>query len=220
MTRKTAKPPKPPRTVWIVGTSRNLEEMPALPRGVEMWAQNDHKKYGRVGARVMDEHTRWFNLHSRTWMTHRYPKSFDWHMRQSGIRPFYTQAKWYDIPGNKLFPRKQIQQAFATRTGPNRYFTCTVAWCIALAIVEGFKRIELYGFTFGDKPGERYAHQRPCFFYWVNEARARGVVVTYPKEVDALPVIAGDPDAYDGPLYGYETKPEGLSLRELRERGL
>lgn len=208
------------KVVWILGSSTNVVEMPALRKGVEVWAHNDVTKYGDVHRRVRSEYTRWFNLHSRVWMTTRYPKSFDWHLRQDGRRPFYTQKRWRDIPGCVPFPRKQIQKAFATTTGPNRYFTCTVAWKIALAIVEGFERIECWGFTFGNKPGEHYAQQRPCFFYWVQQARDRGITVTYQKAVEKLPVIVGDPDSYDGPIYGYDTKPEGLTAKQLLERGL
>jgi hypothetical protein len=34
--------------------------------------------------------------------------------------------------------------------------------------------------------------------------------------VQSWPHIAGDPDAYDGPIYGYDTRPEGISGAELR----
>lgn len=206
-----------PKTVRLLGNSNNLSEMPETPRGVEMWACNDYKKYGGSSVRVMSEYTRWFNLHSRVWMTTRYPKSFEWHLRQDGGKTFYTQVRWRDIPGSVTFPRRTLQKAFATPHGPNRYFTCTLAWQMALAIYEQFQRIECWGFELGDKPGERYAHQRPCFFYWVEQARARGITVTYQPVIDALPIVVGDPDTYDGPLYGYETKPEGLTANELRK---
>jgi hypothetical protein len=203
------------KTVRILGPSRNVAEMPPLPKGVEVWAHNDVSKYGTMRRRVVNEYTRWFNLHSRQWMTIRYPNALAWHKRQDG-RTFYTQKRWPDLPGSTKFPRTTIQEAFATARGPNRYFTCTVAWCMALAILEEFQRIELWGFEFGDKPGARYAYQRPCFFYWVDRARERGIVVTYQKKVQSWPHIAGDPDAYTGPIYGYDTRPEDVSAAELR----
>lgn len=198
------------KTVWILGESKNLHAMPDVtPAGVEVWAVNNPQKYGRQRDRVKAEYTRWFNLHSRRWMLTAYPKSFAWHLRQDGSRRFYTQRVWDDIPGCRAFPRKRIQKKFRTAASAmNRYFTCSVCWLIAFAILEGFERIELWGFTFADKPGARYAHQRPCFFYWVDQARKRGLEVTYQKGVQLLPHIAGDPDAYNGPLYGYDTRPE------------
>lgn len=197
------------KTVRILGTAPNLPEMPPTVGGVEVWAANDPKSYRKIHRPVYDEWTRWFNLHSRGYMQKRYPGGFNWYMKQDGTRPFYTQKFWSDIPGNQAFPRERIQTAFATEKGPMKYFTCSVCWLIAFAILEGFEKIELWGFRLSDsKPGERYLFERPCFFYWVEQARKRGIEVTYQAEIQALPPIAGDPDAYDGPLYGYHTKPE------------
>ena len=89
-----------------------------------------------------------------------------------------------------------------------RYFTCTVTWLIALAIMEDFDRIELWGFQLVDKRSGNHAFERPAFFYWVDQARKRGIEVTYQREIDAIPFVVGDPATYSGPLYGYETKPE------------
>jgi hypothetical protein len=205
------------KTVWILGTSSNLSGMPATtPIGINVWPSNDPRKYGRYRDRVKRDYTRWFNLHSRMWMSVKYPKSLRWHMEQDGSRPFYTQKRWKDIPGSVKFPRHAIQKRFRTATGLNRYFTCSVCWLIALAMLEKFERIELYGFMFDNKPGAMYAHQRPCFFYWVYEARRRGIEVVLQPGVRKLPPIAGDPDTYDGPLYGFQTKPEGQSREEIR----
>jgi hypothetical protein len=84
----------------------------------------------------------------------------------------------------------------------HRYFTFSAAWLIAFAIYEGFKRIELWGFMLSQRK-PLYARERPCFFYWVEEARRRGIEVVYPAEVGEGE--AGDPFEYTGPLYGYET---------------
>ena len=125
----------------------------------------------------------------------------------------YFQKPQPDVPCSVAFPRTVIQAAFATAKGPNRYFTCSVCWMIALAILEGFERIELWGFELRDtKPGSVFAFERPCFAYWVQQARERGVDVFYQEAITRLyehgKMVPGDPDAYTGLLYGYATKPE------------
>lgn len=196
------------KIVRLLGSSKILEAMPPTPPGVEAWACNDARKYGASQKRVQREYTRWFNLHSRHWVQTQYPSMLAWHRGQR--RPLYTQRVWTGIPPSRAFPRKTLQRAFATARGANRYFTCTIAWCMALAIHERFERIKCWGVQFADRPGfaEFYASQRPCFFYWVQVARARGIEVAYQAPVAALPFLPGDPDAYDGPLYGYGTRPE------------
>ncbi len=196
------------KTVRIMGTSKNLKQIPRPAPGIEIWASNDPAKY-KVHARVLKEWTRWFNLHSRRWMEARYPAGIRYYQRQNGKRPIYTQVFWPDIPGCRAFPRARIQDRFAIDGQPNHYFTCTVAWQIALAIHEGFTHIELWGFTLNDHKGKLYVYQRPCFFYWVTEARRRGCEVFYQKKsIDHGSQVPGDPDAYHGPIYGYGTKPE------------
>lgn len=198
-----------PRTVRILGTAPNLDQMPPTSGGIELWPSNDPRTYRKYGNHpdILDNWTRWFNLHSRHHMEITYPRGFKWYLAQDGTKPFYTQKFWPDIPGCTVFPRDLIQEAFPT--SPN-YFTCSVCWLIALAIVEGFERVELWGFLLKDfKRGEFYSYERPCFFYWVQQAKDRGIEVILQKEIQELPFIMGDPATYVGPLYGYETKPEG-----------
>jgi hypothetical protein len=189
----------------------NLGEMPPTPEGISVWPSNSHRGYNKRLPRVIveSEWTDWFNLHSRHYMEGAYPSSLAWHMAQDGSKPFYTQRFWPDIPGSVEFPRVRIQQHFATPKGPNRYFTCSIAWLLAFAIIEGFERIELWGFQLSDKKsGNRWLVERPNFFYWVKQARDLGIDVWYQPEIEQLPFVIGDPDTYDGPLYGYSTKSE------------
>jgi hypothetical protein len=190
----------------------NLQDMISIPDGVEVWPSNDPRGYRKKLRYMLEQRlwTRWFNLHSRTHMESTYPTGFQWYKDQPADLPIYFQKEWSDIKASVAFPRKRIQEALATAKGPQRYFTCSVCWLIAFAIVEGFERIELWGFMLRDKKtkGELYEHERPCFFYWVNEARRRGIDVWYQPEIEQLPFLPGDPDTYDGVLYGYGTRPE------------
>lgn len=203
------------RTVRILGTAGNLPDIPETPNGVEVWACNDPKSYQKFTLLPCQDYTRWFNLHSRAHMEAAYPRGFKWLLSQNGSKPFYTIKFWSDIPGCVEFPRQLIQETFATSKGPNRYFTCSVTWLLAFAILEGFERIELWGFRLRDKPDrghECYKFERPCIAYWIEQARSRGIEIFYQQEVeelyDAGKMIAGTPDNYLGPLYGYDTRPE------------
>lgn len=201
------------RAVLIVGTAPNLQDLPLqrlqqiAPSSVELWACNDPKPIYRLNTPILQHYTRWFNLHSIGHMLATYPRGVEWYQAQS--KPLYTQRPYPEIPTSQSFPREVIQAFFSIDGKPNRYFTCSVCWLIALAIYEGFTDIELWGFQLSDrKPGQRHAYERPCFFYWVEQARQRGIEVWYPPEVAKIPYEPGDPRSYTGPLYGYGTKPE------------
>jgi hypothetical protein len=203
-----------PKTVRIYGVSRNLREAPPRQDGVEVWMSNGPQTNKlRLKRPIHDEWTRFFNLHSRQWILSTYPSGWHYYQHNANGRPIFLQKAHPDIPTSVAFPREEIQKFFATAKGPMRYFTCSVTWLIALAIYEGFERIELWGFELRDtKPNSAYAYERPCFAYWVKQARDRGVDVFYQKAIenlyDAGKMIPGDPDIYDGKLYGYSTKPE------------
>ena len=99
--------------------------------------------------------------------------------------------------GSQRFEGPQILAALGTR-----FFTFSGAWMIARALWLGrFDTIELCGFQLARD--HQYDFERPCFFYWVARARAAGVTVIVPPEVGSGD--PGDPAAYTGPVYGYET---------------
>ena len=204
-----------PKTVRIYGTARNLRDAP--PRsdsGVEVWLANGPKTVKmRLKRSIEDEWTRWVNLHSKAHIVGCYPSGWMYYRDKAQGRPVYLQKVDTEIPTSKAFPRKEIQAKFATAKGPNRYFTCSVCWLIAWAIFDGFERIELWGFELRDtKPGSAHAFERPCFAYWVQQAREHGVEVFYQEAIARLyeqgKMVPGNPDTYGGLLYGYSTKPE------------
>ena len=200
------------KTVRIYGMAHNLTKSPPAPKGQGVWLSNSPGSYERRLPRALGEWTRWFNLHSRAHMLKAYPKGFNYYKTVSDGRPIYFQKIQPDVPASVVFPRERIQEAFKLPDGsPNRFFSCTICWLIAFAILEGFERIELWGFALRDNkanPGQCFAYERPGFFYWVQQARNRGIEVIYQKEIEKLPFKPGDPTTYTGPLYGYETKPE------------
>lgn len=202
------------KTVRIYGAARNVREAPIrTEKDLELWLSNSTTTTLLRCPRAINEWTRWFNLHSKQHILGTYPSAYSYYQTQAAGRPIYLLKAQEDIPTSLAFPRKEIQAAFATAKGPNRYFTCTICWLMAFAILEGFERIELWGFELRDtKPGSAFAWERPCVAYWIQMARSRGVEVFYQEAIDRLyadgKMIPGDPDEYTGLLYGYSTKPE------------
>ena len=202
------------KTVRILGAARNSRRFTEpVPAGHEVWLSNNPTTTLLRSKQAIKYWTRYFNLHSKQWITGVYPSGWHYYRDKAAGRPVVLLKEQPDIPTSVAFPRKEIQAHFATAKGPNRYFTCSVCWLIALAIYEGFERIELWGFELRDtKPGQAHAFERPCVAYWIKVARDAGVDVWYQEEVKQLyeagQMIPGDPDTYDGKLYGYSTKPE------------
>jgi hypothetical protein len=189
------------KTVRIYGMADNLVLPPVVP-GTEHWLCNDPvMSYSRTWAEAQSVWTRWFNLHSIDHIKCLYFRGYAWWAGQTdSTKRIVLQEKDANIPLSEAFPKDDIIRFFETR-----YFTFTTAWLIALAIYEGFERIELLGFRL-DPRNPRYARQRPCFFYWVEEARRWGCEVIIPEDVGwEAPGNALD---YPGELYGYETRCE------------
>ena len=203
------------KVVRLYGTSRNLRETPPRPeRDVEVWVANAPQTISlRLKRSIDTEWTRFFNLHSKAHILGTYPSGWYYYKHKANGRPIVLLKADPDIPTSEAFPREAVQAYFATAKRPNRYFTCSICWLIALAIYEGFERIELWGFELRDtKPGSAFAWERPCVAYWIQQARDRGIEVFYQEALQKLyadgKMIPGDPDTYDGKLYGYSTKPE------------
>ena len=208
------------RTVQILGAAPNIERCPkVLSSDTERWCLNNHKIYeNHLFPAAITTYTRWFNLHPRRQIEKLYPRSLTWWRAEGKL--VYLQEADVLLPMSRAFPREDIQRAFAINGRPMRYFTSSVAWLMAFAMLtREFERIELWGFylsqtraPIGDDSELRlgdslHGRQRPGVAYWVQRARDAGIDVWYQPEVDTFgPFVPGDAERYQGPLYGYETK--------------
>lgn len=135
--------------VAIVGFApSSMEDVQFLfgKQNVEIWPLNQlYIAWPRiVPANRMEERrnvTRWFQIHHR----HTYDQTVardhshhEWLTKQDQF-PIYMMDKEPDVPASCRFPREQILDKF------RRYFTNTISWEIALAIYEGFKKINIFG---------------------------------------------------------------------------
>lgn len=103
------------------------------------------------------------------------------------------------IPRPVEYPLDRVLSA----TSGRRYFTCTFAYQVALALADGFEEIGLWGVDLDlGTPRERLV-EKPCLEYWLGLAEGRGVRVTMPEGTTLL----------NRPyLYGYDYHAERLEV--------
>lgn len=162
--------------------------------------------------------TRWFQLHD----IEKHHADDEGHMAFLAQAPFPVYLwpehvdQWLDrIPTAVPFPKEEVLKEF-----PRGYFTNTVSWLIALAILEGhFNYIDIFGVHMAvHNPtlhgGDEYSHQRPSCEYLIGLAEGRGIEVFIPATSDLLksPHLYG---AEDGPWF---TQKMNARLKDLRER--
>lgn len=92
------------------------------------------------------------------------------------------------IPTSVSYPKDQMLAEF----GPY-FFTSSLSWMFALAIMSGATEIALYGVDMSAAE-ELYTGQRAGCHFFIHEAKKRGITVTIPGQSDL---------AQPTPLYGY-----------------
>jgi hypothetical protein len=178
--------------VAIIGCADSRSQAPwHLAHEYEFWGVNN------LHLQMPGPYTRWFELHKIEALPNgaylrrgqplfkkqpviEYLKS----LKALNI-PVYMQQPLNAVPNAVEFPLAKILERF-----PRRYFTNTVSWMIALALLEGFKTIAIYGVDMAVSStllgANEYAHQRPSCEYFIGIAEGLGVEVVVPPESDLL----------------------------------
>jgi hypothetical protein len=121
--------------------------------------------------------------------------------------PVYMQQPLHILPNAVQYPLDKVLEAF-----PRRYFTNTISYMIALALLDGFTHIGLYGIDMAVSSPLRgqneYSHQRPSCEYFIGIAEGRGVTVDIPDESDLLKTNF---------LYSFEEHKEDEFIAKCRE---
>lgn len=182
--------------VAIVGFTDHRAQAFALPQDrFELWGLNElHRYHPNELARF----SRWFEIHDRKTLE---PDAE--HLKQLAKLeiPVYMHRHWDDIPPSLPFPREILQEQLGST-----YFTSSIAWEIALAILMGAEEIHVYGVDMAQDT--EYAEQRNCCEYWLGVARGMGIGVCVPPTSDLLKAIG---------QYGFgETA--SLFAQKLKER--
>ena len=165
------------KTVAIVGKAPNFQ----FPEGVERWGINNLALMLPNGWNF-DAWDRWFDVHTRGHILKHRAEAWRWYRSWgSDPRPIYMVREDPLVPASVAYPFDRVQQAFAWGGDVEEFFTSSVDYMLALAILEGFERIELYGVDMWDAPHERGV-QRNGAHYWIGIARGRGIDVHIPDE--------------------------------------
>jgi hypothetical protein len=180
------------KTVAIVGKSpTSCSLAPYREKDVEIWTLTNAHKFPWM--------KRWdslFEMHTENVIAQQYPDQIPW-LLEKHDKPIYMQFKHDAIQGSVEYPFRDICDTFfkdayhgAVRV---KYFTSTFAYMIALALYEGFERIECYGFEM--QFDDIYGYQRKNAEFWMGLAIGKGVDFYLPQNCPIL----------QAKLYGYET---------------
>lgn len=183
------------KTVAMVGmatTSRHLA--PYDDETIPIWALNESATprfdYLKRVNRIYQLHPEWDFTRPGNHNYEDYPK---W-IREK--HPFEIMMQEQDgrYPSGVRFPIEAIIERF----GPESlYFTSSAPYMIAHALLEGYNRIEMYGFEMA--ANEEYANQKPCAEFWLGVAIGAGCEIYLPPGNALL--------GKEMMLYGYEMTP-------------
>ena len=122
----------------------------------------------------------WFNLHKAVEIL---PDNRKWLAAQTV--PVILLEPVEGVPNGIIFPFDLVFERFG------RYFTNSIAFQIALAIMEGYRTIHIYGVDMA--LDSEYQYQRPCCEYFIGLARGMGIDLFIPEQSDLLktPYIYG-----------------------------
>lgn len=98
-------------------------------------------------------------------------------LQQDHGRPIFMQQNYPQVPGAVKYPLDRMLETF-----PQRYYTNSVSYMLALAIVQGAEEIAIYGVDMATE--EEYTLQRPGVEYWVGLAQGAGIDVHIPPLSD------------------------------------
>jgi len=121
--------------------------------------------------------------------------------------PIITPYKYEEIPLSKPFPLKECVKRFGLA-----YFSNTIAFMIAYALLNGAKEITLYGIN--QASSSEYFHERDAVTYWLGIANGMGVKVTISGDKSEL--LRGKDMFGNNLLYGYHQTYDQIMSDEQR----
>ena len=92
--------------------------------------------------------------------------------------PVWMLEPIQEVPTSVAYPKDAMLEEF----GPY-FFTSSLSWMFALAIMSGADEIALFGVDMSASE-EIYTHQRAGCQFFIHEARKRGIKVTLPHQSD------------------------------------
>jgi hypothetical protein len=188
------------KTVALVGMAETSCSLaPFREKGVEIWGLNEMHAFP-----WMARADRWFQIHKtykREVAKRGVRGHYEWLKENKWNIPIYMQHPQDEIPNSKEYPLHEVCDKFFKnfRRGDAKvkYFTSSFAYYMGVALLEGFERIEIYGFEMsGDI---EYVQQKACAEFWIGLAMGMGVEIYTPPNCQIL----------HSPLYGGNEQGDG-----------
>ena len=174
--------------VAIVGWASSSRDLtPFADESIEIWGCNE---LGAVFPHAGQRWDVWFNLHDREVIEKVGQERMAFLKNQTV--PVYMKEEHEDVPAAVAFPFDEIRE-WAGRD----YFTSSIAWMVAFAVMQEYKEIHIYGVDMALE--SEYGYQRPCCDYWLGRAEGLGIKVFDPASSRLLKGVW---------LYGLEDPPE------------
>jgi hypothetical protein len=155
------------RKVALVGFASNtLHLIPWEDPEFEIWGMNQgHMNFKRRA-------DRWFEMHMpEATADVRDPNYIDF-LKTCPI-PIYMIQRYDEYPNSIRFPIED-----AMRLAGRDYFMSSVSYMIALAVLEGFTEIHLYGINLAI--GDEYFYEKPNAEWWIGKAEGLGIKIYVP----------------------------------------
>ena len=121
--------------------------------------------------------------------------------------PLIAPYKYAEIPKSEAFPLEEVVARFGVA-----YFSNTIAYMIAYALLKGATEIELFGIN--QAGAHEYTEERPSVEYWIGIAVGMGVKVTINGKDSQLLKHKGRYGS--NILYGYLTDYDGFLRDKVR----
>lgn len=192
----------PVKKVAIVGCSDTKTLAPYDDKSWDIWAMNN--AFGHVKRPAA-----WFEIHPIKFEGGQYwrrklirPGVFEWSKEFRGQEMMaylegiakldctvYMRQHWDIVPKSVPYPLEEITAKFG------RYFTNSVSYMIALAILQGYREIGCWGVDMAT--ATEYGPQRPSCEFFLGIAAGLGIKITIPKQADLLKTKF---------LYGFEER--------------
>jgi hypothetical protein len=195
------------KTVAIVGTSGSTrDQAPYHDRSIPIWMFNSQpladwvKEKGRCDL-VIELHQPGTFLNT--------PNLYTKWLKDNTEVPIYMLNQMEEVTASVKYPLDEIVEKYLKdfkRDGTViQYFTSSVCYAIALAIYQGYERIELYGVDMANNT--EYIYQRDGIALWFGIALGLGIEVYIPRNCAM----------FNSPRYGYDDDVNYTSREEFEK---
>jgi len=175
------------KSVALLGGAETTRDQVWDSTADEIWTANWSYLYDYVPRidRLFDMHPIWIYGPSAKpeWIK---PHNH-WKWLQDGEKgyPIYMMMQCPEVPSCVRYPIEEItEDLFGPRllrgTNPTSFYSSSADYMLAMAIHEGYDRIELYGVEMGSST--EYKYQREGAAYFIGVATGRGITVQIPPK--------------------------------------